>query len=125
MSEDVTTFAEVLSDNEEEDDFEDYDEEVGEFLDFEDRDSSCEETETEIASIEKVHSMTLQHIKERILRTVRIVDAVNETICAKHADCQKCLTVDFKYPRTLLVLSKRYEKLLLTHSELEKACALC
>ena len=47
-----------------------FDDEVGDFLDFDDRESSCEETETEIASIEKVHSMSMQHIKERIFRTV-------------------------------------------------------
>ena len=50
----------------------DFDVEVGDFLDFDDRDSSCEETETEIATIEKVHSMSMQHIKERIFHTVSL-----------------------------------------------------
>ncbi|CAK8693166.1 unnamed protein product [Clavelina lepadiformis] len=56
------------------DEDDDFDDEEG-VLDFDDRDSSCEETETEIATIEKVHSMSLQHIKERIFRTKSGMDS--------------------------------------------------
>nr|XP_039254136.1 uncharacterized protein LOC120331161 [Styela clava] len=46
------------------------------FLEFDDRDSSCDETETEIESIQKVHSMKLQHIKERLLGSKEGVDSL-------------------------------------------------
>ena len=46
------------------------DDDVSGFLEFDDRDSSCDETEVEIESIQKAHHMKLQHIKDKLLGTV-------------------------------------------------------
>lgn len=48
----------------------DDEDDVSGFLEFDDRESSCDETEVEIESIQKVHQMKLQHIKDRLLGTV-------------------------------------------------------